>query len=71
MTIKLEGRGGKALVARPLVDELFFFAASLTSNAGMLGIHYIFEVNTICPIKPFYQFIHVFDELNKSFTILR
>ena len=28
MAIKLEGWGGKALVARPLVDELFF-AASL------------------------------------------
>ena len=29
MAIKLEGGGGKALVARPLVDELFF-AASLS-----------------------------------------
>ena len=29
MAIKLEGGGGKALVAWPLVDELFFFAASL------------------------------------------
>ena len=25
MAIKLDGGGGKALVAQPLVDELFFF----------------------------------------------
>ena len=31
MAIKLEGGGGKALVARPLVDELFF-AASLSEH---------------------------------------
>ena len=33
MATKLEG-GGKALVARPLVEELFFFAASLRSRGG-------------------------------------
>ena len=33
MATKLEGGvGGKALVARPLVEELFFFAASLMNN---------------------------------------
>ena len=31
MAIKLEGRGGKALMAWPLVEE-FFFAASLNSS---------------------------------------
>ena len=37
MATKLEG-GGKALVARPLVDELFF-AASLRSNAFLPGLY--------------------------------
>ena len=36
MATKLEGGvGGKALVARPLVEELFFFAASLKKIEGI------------------------------------
>ena len=46
MAIKLEG-GGKALVAWPLVDELFFFAASLNGN--------VFLVNC----KPFLILFHI------------
>ena len=29
MAIKLEGEGGKSLMAWPLVEDFFFFAASL------------------------------------------
>ena len=35
MAIKLEGGGGKALVARPLVDELFFLRLPLSCEGGV------------------------------------
>ena len=39
MAIKLEGGGGRALVARPLVDELFFSASLRLSskNQGLIN----------------------------------
>ena len=55
MAIKFEG-GGKALVAQPLVDELFF-AASLMEVRKLIALSHWYSKNIFCKV-PFHREIH-------------